>query len=546
MVLGINERTLYDGTVHRNVTGLDDLLNIFPHENTEAIAVSLLHSYANSSNELFLYKKLTERFPDIPVTLSSRLLPEYREYERTSTTVMNAYVHPLVKQHLSVLSKRMGPGLLRIMQSNGGCISVERAREEPVRTILSGPAGGVIGAVHSAKLVGYEDIITFDMGGTSTDVSLVRGKPTVTSEYEISGLPLRIPVLDVHTVGAGGGSICQLDAGGALHVGPRSAGAIPGPICYGKGGTELTVTDANLALGRLDSRNFLGGKRHLDRKGVMDSLKNKSEELGIDPLDLADGIIKIANATMQRALVQISVQRGYDPRDFILLSYGGAGGLHACELARELGIRRVLVPKDPGVLSAYGMILTDVIKKYSRTYFKSTEETDFCALADAYLPLERKAVDELAKEKFDRRRMVLARSVDMRYKRQSYELNVPFSKTYIQDFHRLHLQRYGHCDENEKVEIVNLRLEGRGITDKSFVISPDIEDNDKGDAVTGDIKIYHDGKEYESKIFNRKGLAPGNTLNGPALITEYTSTTFVPPGFSVNVNGYGGLEIWQQ
>jgi len=296
-------------------------------------------------------------------------------------------------------------------------------------------------------------------------------------------------------------------------------------------------------LGRLDSGNFLGGKRCLDHIGVMDFLHRQSEELDMDPLDLADGIIKIANSTMQRALVRISVQRGYDPRDFTLVSFGGAGGLHACELARELGIKRVLIPQDPGVLSAYGMLLTDVIKNYSRSYLRPSEETDHHGIEDAFLPLERAAMAELVKEKFDLERIVLARSVDMRYRRQSFELNVPFSKTYVANFHQLHLQRYGHCDVNEKVEVVNLRLEGRGITDKNLEFVPDIKNNENEDAVIKDTVIYHNGRESDAIIYNRKNLSSGDTFNGPALITEYTSTTFVPPGFSVRVNAHGGLEI---
>ena len=543
MVFGLHERTLYDGTIHRKVTDIEDLLTKIEPEKTEAIAISLLHSYANPSNELYVYKKISERFPGLHVTLSSTLLPEYREHERTSTTVMNSYVHPLVKEYLSVLNKSMGPGRMRIMQSNGGSISAERASEEPVRTVLSGPAGGVIGASHAAKIAGYRDIITFDMGGTSTDVSLVQGEPSITNEYEISGLPLRVPVLDIHTVGAGGGSISHLDAAGALRVGPRSAGAVPGPICYGNGGTEFTVTDANLALGRLDSRNFLGGERSLDRKTSMDFLTKQSEELGMDPFDLAEGIINIANATMQRAIVRISVERGYDPRDFTLVTYGGAGGLHACELARELGIKSVLVPENPGVLSAYGMILTDVIKNYSRSYMKSSEEIDYHYLSDAFLPLEKAAMAELEQEKFDHRRTVLSRSIDMRYKRQSFELNIPFTKTFITDFHRFHQERYGHSDDKEIVEIVNLRLEGRGITDKPPTQIPDFNENNIDDSVIGDTRIYHDGKESDAAIIERKRLSPGNNVKGPVLITEYTSTTFVPPGFSVRVNAYGGLEI---
>ena len=546
MVFGVKERTLATGEIMENIAGLPEVVRSICRVRPEAIAICLLHSYAEPKNEQFLAKVFSESFPRIPVTLSSDILPEYREFERTSTTVLNAYVQPLVGSHLEQIGGAKGPGGLRIMQSNGGSISVSRAREEPVKTVLSGPAGGVIGAYHMARLAGFDRIITFDMGGTSTDVSLCSGRAHTTSEYSISGLPLRIPVLDIHTVGAGGGSIVHRDTAGGLHVGPRSAGASPGPVCFGKGGSDLTVTDANLILGRLRGHGFLGGRMNLQREEAYRAMEALASEMNIDTLELAEGIIRIANTAMQRAVMAISVQRGHDPRDFTLTSFGGAGGLHACELSRELGIGHVMIPRNPGVLSAFGMIISDVKKDYSHPLFKTDEGIGYESLVDAFEPLELRGIEDLREEGFEDERIVLVRSLDMRYRRQSYELNVPFSESFLPAFHESHFKRYGHCHREEQVEIVNLRLEGVGITDKPPI--PSLHGNSSGmdDSVLGESQVYFDGMERDALVYERDGLAAGDAIDGTALVTEYTSTTLIPPGYRAVVDRYGDLVICEK
>jgi len=543
-VFGADERTLYDGTILRELTDMDALIESVSCCNVDSIAVSLLHSYSNPGNETRLKKNLSTALPGIPITLSSDILPEYREFERTSTTVINAFVSPLMRDHILRLEQNHSSDQFRIMQSNGGCISAEKAMDEPVRTVLSGPAGGVVGAAEIASGMGYENIITFDMGGTSTDVSLYSGRYSVTKEYQISGLPLSIPMLDINTVGSGGGSIVHLDMGGGIHVGPRSAGALPGPVCFDRGGTEVTVTDANLLLGRLYGKRFLGGKMSLDNIKAEEALNSLARTVDMDKLSLAEGIIKIANSSMQRAIMAITVRRGHDPRDFTLVTYGGAGGLHACELAEALGIGKILVPPNPGVLSAFGMLLSDVIKDYSRSFPRTGKEIDILEMEEAYTVLEDNARSDLREEGFGNGRTMLRRSIDMRYKRQSHELTVPYSAKLISDFHLLYNRRYGHCDENEEVETVNLRLKGIGLVNKPVLEPLPLREKEE-DAVMDKVPLFFRGEEYEALVIDREKLSQDDLIEGGALVTEYTATTFIPPGYRGAVNRYGGIEIWR-
>ena len=362
---GIPGRILNNGDEH---TPLDHeevkrIIGILNDNNIESIAVCLLYSYVNPAHENKTKEMLQSL--DIPVSLSHEILSEFREYERTSTTVINAYVSPKMQNYIGTLIKHTGKNdHLSIMQSNGGSISADTATRESVRTILSGPAGGAVGAFEIGRMAGYSKIITFDMGGTSTDVSLMDGKLSLTTQSLISGLPIRVPMIDIHTVGAGGGSIASMDTGGALRVGPESAGADPGPICYGKG-DRITVTDANLYLGRIIPEHFLGGNMALKRDKLETSFKLFSRETGLSSIELAEGILAVANTAMEKAIRVISVERGFNPGDFTLLSFGGAGGLHAAFLARLLNIPKVIIPANPGTLSAMGMLMADVIKDYS-------------------------------------------------------------------------------------------------------------------------------------------------------------------------------------
>ncbi|RME72830.1 MAG: hydantoinase/oxoprolinase family protein, partial [Chloroflexi bacterium] len=434
----------------------------------ESVAVSLLFSflYPHHEQQIAGYLRQAGFF----VSVSSEVLPEFREFERTSTTVINAYVSPVMDRYLARLEQELATTDFRVMQSNGGSISADQARREAVRCVLSGPAGGVVGAVYAARTAGYSRLLTFDMGGTSTDVSLCDGDIQTTTETEIDGLPVRVPMIDIHTVGSGGGSIGYVDAGGALRVGPESAGAHPGPVCYGQGGQRPTVTDANLVLGRLAADHFLGGQMPLDAPAAEQALHRLGREAGLSPqpgLTLAQtaalGVIRVVNAHMERALRVISVQRGHDPREFTLVSFGGAGGLHAAALARSLGIPRVLIPPNAATLSAFGMLAADVVKDYVRTVMCSGD-TPYRDLAGQIAGLEQQALADLAAEGLPAEQIHLERLVDMRYRGQSYELTIPLRAGFAADFHDAHRQTYGYARPDAAVEVVNLRLRAVGQT----------------------------------------------------------------------------------
>ena len=380
---------------------LAELADNIRERGAESVTVSLLHSYANPAHERAVAKAIVEGLgePGLPVSVSSEIVPEFREYERTSTTVLNAYVAPIMDRYLGRLAEEAGAIRVSIMGSNGGALPIERARREPVHTVLSGPAGGVVGALTWARRSGFESVLSFDMGGTSTDVSLCPGRPLRTREFSIGGQPAAIPVIDIHTVGAGGGSIARVDAGGALRVGPRSAGAQPGPICYGNGGTNVTVTDAHVWLGRLPADAFLGGARTLDRDAIEPPLRSIAEALSMSLEEAAEGVLAVADTAMERALRVISVERGYDPVDFAVVAFGGAGALHVAELTHRLGARTALIPPDPGLLSAYGMLASPVTQEVSRTVLLHDGMDDIEAeLADGLDKLETGARESMVDE----------------------------------------------------------------------------------------------------------------------------------------------------
>ena len=434
------------------LAGLPDLILA---RGADAVAISLLHSYANPSHEEAVARAVEAA--GLPLSVSCHLVPEFREYERTSTTVVNAYVAPIMNRYLGRLADEAGALRVTIMGSNGGAIPIDRAREEPVHTVLSGPAGGVIGALTWARRTGHDHVISFDMGGTSTDVSLCPGRPLRTREFEIAGQPTAIPVIDIHTVGAGGGSLARLDAGGALRVGPQSAGAQPGPICYGQGGSGVTVTDAHVWLGRLPADAFLGGNKELDREAIRAPLEAMAAQLGTDVDDAAEGILAVADTAMERALRLISVERGYDPVDFAVVAFGGAGGLHVAELTQRLGAFKAIVPPDPGLLSAYGMLASPVSRETARTVLLSTDADDTQRSLEASLAeLEGLAWSEMVDEGVSEGDLTVELWVDARYAGQSFELRVPASD-WIQHFHDAHEERYGHRRETAPVEAVTLR-----------------------------------------------------------------------------------------
>ena len=542
--LGVSERTGPHGEV---IEPLDagsvlEALEKIAAADVEAVAVCLLHSYANTEHE----KKIVESAKELLavfITASHEVLPEFREYERCSTTVINAYVGPVMARYLATLAEKLDGESIRIMQSNGGTIALQSAQRFAVQTILSGPAGGAVGGFEIGRRAGFPNAITFDMGGTSTDVCLCPGELTRTKECVIGEVPIRVPVIDIHTVGAGGGSIAYRDPGGSLRVGPRSSGAEPGPICYGRGGTELTVTDANLFLGRLSAEYFLGGQQQLAAKPVHAAMKAFAAEMALTPKEAAEGIVRVANATMERAIRVISLERGHDPRDFTLVCFGGAGAMHAADLATNLGIPRVLVPQAAGILSALGMLLADFIRDYSQTLLVPSSELDATELENAFHQLEQRAENEYTDEGFSNDQIKLERSVDMRYVGQGYELDVPMCPELETTFHELHHRRYGYSDPERPTEIVNVRLRATGQTEKPSLPDRDLATADATPAVIGEQLMVFDGAEHRATLIDRARLQSGNKVDGPALVVEYSTTTVVPPDFNLEVDRYENLVL---
>jgi len=494
-------------------------------QETESVAVCLLHSYANPVHE-----QKIKSMVDIPVCISSDILPEFREYERMSTTVINAYLMPVIDKYLSNLEKRISSTLM-VIESSGGVMTAHSAREKPVNTVLSGPAGGVIASHFLGNVLNMKNLITLDMGGTSTDISVIKGEPIITTEGSIEKYPLRIPMIDIHTIGAGGGSIAWLDEGGALRVGPQSAEADPGPACYGKGGITPTVTDANLILGRLGTH--LGDEMVLSVKLAEESMKELCKKTGFNVLELASGIIKVANANMCQGIRVVSVERGHDPRDFVLLAFGGAGPLHACELAKELSIPKVLIPVYPGVFSALGMVVADIKHEFVLTK-KMTPEED---THNVFEELEKKAVAVLRKEGVSEKDMVLQQFIDIRYTGQSYELRIP-AENAVQKFHDAHQKMYGYADSSSPVEFVNFRVVGIGKQEK-IQLKP-IEKT-KGELKAKETRDVFFDDFVKTSVYRREELKYNDVIKGPAIIEEMESTVLVPPGWRLTVDHYGNL-----
>jgi len=539
---GVDERVLCSGEAEK-APGLVEVREILEKIRTsgiESLAICLLHAYANPAHEETV-AALAEEL-GIPVSVSHRILPEYREFERTVTTVVNAYVSPLMDRYLSHLDREMGKDALRIMQSNGGSIAAGTARKESVRTILSGPAGGVVGAFETARAAGLTHVITFDMGGTSTDVSLCDGGIRTTAEASVAGFPVRIPMIDIHTVGAGGGSIARVDAGGALRVGPESAGADPGPACYGKG-EEITTTDANLYLGRLLPDHFLGGRMRLAAERVEERIRALASRLSVSPMTAAEGVVRVANAAMERAIRVVSVEKGYDPREFVLVCFGGAGPLHACDLAAALSIPKVLVPENPGLLSALGMLLSDVIRTYSRTHLRQTAAASREDIGSFFAPLAEQALADMGKEGVPAGDIRVERFLDIRYRGQSYEITVPFGDEFGDAFHREHQRMYGYQDPERETEIVNVRVRAVGTVSKPVFPERELSGEDPSAAFLERRILVENGEKREADVYRRDGLAPGNLVTGPAVVVEFSSTVYIPSGWGCRVDRRGNLVL---
>jgi len=539
---GVNERVSSEAEILQQPSPaeLRELAEKVGAKKPEAVAVSLLFSFANPKNENAVASALGRL--EAPLSVSHQILPEFREYERTSTVVVNAYLQPVMEQYLGKLERRLGKARVFVMQSNGGITTLSSAAREPVRTVLSGPAGGVVGAAAMARRSGCERIISFDMGGTSTDVALVEGEARSSGQSEIAGFPVGVPMLDIHTVGAGGGSMARFDAAGALRVGPESAGADPGPICYGRG-VQPTVTDANLILGRLRPDRFLGGEFTLDvertRRVVAEWLKKQGPRLSVERF--AAGVVRVVNATMEKAIRVVSIERGYDPREFSLVAFGGAGGLHACELAEALSIPRVIVPALPGALSAYGILVSDVVRDYSRTVlWRALDKLPGARLDKEFLALRRKAEGDFRREGW-KGRVDFTLSVDMRYRGQGYELNVPYTRGMIEAFQREHERRYGYSYAGREVELVTLRLWAKIRSRNSG--TTEIAAQGKSGSPVRRAAVIFDGKRVAAAIWERDRLARGRKFRGPAIVTEYSATTVVPPGKRFWMDRPGNLVI---
>jgi N-methylhydantoinase A len=603
---GIEERTASDGETLTKLspTHLKSLATQVSAKRPESIAISLLFSFANPKNEQAIAEVLKRL--GVPLSISHQILPEFREYERTSTVVINAYLQPIMQRYLENLEQRFRrmeqrdgetlehreseraeqresggvehrdserveqrfsaasnqpksartlapevpkPTRIFVMQSSGGITPLHSATKEPVRTVLSGPAGGVVGAAASARASGFDRIIAFDMGGTSTDVSLVEGAITTASHAEVAGLPIGVPMLDIHTVGAGGGSLARFDAAGVLRVGPESAGADPGPICYGRG-TQPTVTDANLLLGRLQPTRFLGGDFTLDldrtRRLTREWLKQQGSSLTLERF--AAGVIRVVDAIMEKAIRVVSIERGRDPRDFALVAFGGAGGLHACALAQALSIPHVIVPALPGALSALGILVSDVVKDYSRTVlWRVSGKLPAAQLTREFSTLQKQAARDFQQEAWPGK-VHYQRSVDLRYRGQGYELNLPCTNNLLKDFQQEHHRRYGYAHPQRELELVTLRLRAQVKSPGSETKMDHVEiaHVDKiahvgtgtharpgraklGSPSTPKAPLLFEGKRPATAIHSRAELKPGKTYHGPAIVTEYSATTVIPP-----------------
>jgi N-methylhydantoinase A len=544
---GVAERVSAEGKILRapSEAELDAMVEAIRGSGAEAVAVSLLFSFANPENEGRVAEALGKL--GLPVSVSHRILPEFREYERASTTVVNAYLAPRMERYLLDLEQRVaeehGGGRVEVMQSSGGIVSARLAAQEPVRTVLSGPAGGVIGATRVAQHAGFGRMIGLDMGGTSTDVFLwdaARGGVRRTREAVVAGVPVSVPMLEIHTAGAGGGSIARFDAGGMLRVGPESAGADPGPICFGRG-TQATVTDANLMLGRLDAESFLGGAVALDGERAMAMLREQKGPLATAE-EFAAGIVRVVETEMDKAIRVISVEQGYDPRDFTLVAFGGGGPLHACALARGLRMPTVLVPAMPGALSALGILLADVVRDHSRTVMAPGDAIR--SLEAAFSELEERARGEFAGEGLTG---TAEHSLDLRYAGQGYELNVPWAVTNAEEsltaFHELHRRRYGFSDAQKPVQIVNLRVRMTAAAEPYAPARREPRPGDGRDACYAQRSIWFGGQPVLSRLYRREQLVPGDAIAGPAMITEYTSATLLPPGARAVVDPWANLAI---
>jgi N-methylhydantoinase A len=553
----VPERMLYDGTAERPLTAeaLDPIIEQIETNGFTSVAVCLLHAYANPAHEVLVGEALRARLPDVSVSLSHQVAREWREYERTSTTAINAYIAPIIERYLNSLEAKVSVGgfeeRLHVMESNGGVMTSTAAKNNPLQTLFSGPVGGVIGTAALGQLLDESHLICVDMGGTSFDVGLVvDGIPDVTTETFLEGFPVLMPIVNIHSIGAGGGSTAWLEAGG-LRVGPQSAGSEPGPACYGRGGTEATVTDANVVLGRVDPDYFAGGDYRLYVDEARQAIEKVGQELDLAVDPLAEGIIDIVNANMANAIRAITVGKGIDPREFALVAFGGAGPMHAVALAQELQIPRIIIPNLPGTFSAWGMLQTDIRHDLVRTFYRQVTETGAGDLEATYQAMEQAGAELLTEEKVETGDMQFVRSADMRYVGQEYFVSIPLPEE-VDDqaladlpdrFHQAYYERYGHSNLEEAIEFVNLRVSAIGALPKGQVSATKSEMEAEEAQPIRQGKAYFGGEWLDSDIYMRDDLMGGQEFSGPAIVLEPSCTTVMPPGCRAEVDAFGNIQI---
>ena len=559
--LEVVERVRHDGSVELALDepGLRAAARRLGEAGVEAVAICFLYGFLRPAHEQRAREIVSEELPEVFVSTSHEVAPEFREFERMSTAVVNAYLGPVMRRYIGRLGGRLREAGLQatphLTQSNGGVIGFETASTLPVRTVLSGPSTGVVAAQALAAMVGMPELITFDMGGTSTDVALLTGGACrMASEAEVHGYPIKAPMLDIHTVGAGGGSIAYVDGGGLLKVGPRSAGAHPGPVCYGLGSTEPTVTDANVVLQTLNPTHLLGGRMAVRQDLARAAIGGLAARLGLDVMATAQGIISVVTANMVRAIRVISVQRGYDPRDFTLVAFGGAGPLHAARLARELEIPRILVPRNPGILCAMGLLLTDLRADFASTKLMSLGEAALPELVVAFEGLVARAGAWFEAERIPDGARRATRTVDMRYAGQNYELPIgvpegPITVATLEvlaaGFEVAHRRMYGFVAEGETVQLVTFRVEAAGVVPKA-AFAPQMEGPaDAGTAIVGRREVWlpEAGGFVSCPVYARDLLRAGHRFVGPAIVEQMDATTVVPPGMTGWVEPYGNLVL---
>lgn len=558
----IDERSAPNGKV---LTGIDEveariLIEKIIEAKTQSVAICFINSYANQENEAYMKELIQKYAPELFQSASYEICREYREFERMSTTAMNAALMPIISTYINRLYGKLksypGAPSVFIMQSNGGVATVEASKEGPVNLLLSGPAGGVKACQYLGKMIDCPNIIGFDMGGTSTDISVVvDGEPNVTMDGMVAGYPIKRPIIEINTIGAGGGSIAYLDAGGSLRVGPESAGADPGPICYDQGGTRPTVTDANVVLGRIDPNYFLGGEMKLNYTAAKLRMEEMGREINMDAASFADGIIRIANANMERAIRVSSVEKGLDPRDFAMVAFGGAGALHANALAEALDIPKVVIPEVSSELSALGLLSTDIRHDYSVTKVVRSDQLYLDEIEGIFQDLEQSARKQLMEENVAEHQYQIRRMIDMRYVGQAYEISIPMAEdgdlavnlqNMLQEFHKEHERLYTYCSPEKVMELVNFRVAGVGLMEPIriqsdvpvYALNPPAALKDKRLVYIKELAGF-----CPCPIFERSRLVSGNVVTGPAVIEQFDSTTLILPGYQATVDVYRNLII---